>query len=188
LTCESSEAYNFRADFFWRIGTALFRDYTFAASAYLLEPCDIAAREGKEALGRTRLPASLAVPLTKVSTKIGAKPFMEYAQSYSLYNYQRKDSSKGLDYPNLDLIRTFSGSQSEHGFILIHVAMVAHSGGQVKHTAEALEALRRHDRPAFNASLKGLLGSLRSINRVMDTMWNHSYPEDYANFRGEFSS
>lgn len=26
-----------------------------------------------------------------VAEKIGAKPFMEYAQSYALYNYQKKD-------------------------------------------------------------------------------------------------
>ena len=64
-----------------RLLTALFRDYTFAASAYLLEPCDIFFRQkGNYGLGRDVLPRNLAVPLAKVSEKIGAKPFMEYAQ------------------------------------------------------------------------------------------------------------
>ena len=66
---------------------ALFRDYTFAASSYLLEPCDILNRsKGKYGLGRQTLPKNIAIPLAKVSEKIQAKPFMEYAQSYALYN------------------------------------------------------------------------------------------------------
>lgn len=85
---------------------ALFRDYTFAASAYLLEPCDILNRsKGTYGLGRQKLPASIAVPLDTIAKKIKAKPFMEYAQSYALYNYKRKDLSQPLDYDNLELIR-----------------------------------------------------------------------------------
>lgn len=41
--------------------TALFRDYTFAASAYLLEPCDLNIRKtGNYGLGRELLPKQLA--------------------------------------------------------------------------------------------------------------------------------
>lgn len=57
---------------------ALFRDYTFAASAYLLEPCDILYRLKKEyGLGRKVLPMNIALPLYKVSQKIQCRPFME---------------------------------------------------------------------------------------------------------------
>ncbi|KAI8913675.1 hypothetical protein EDD86DRAFT_187255 [Gorgonomyces haynaldii] len=167
-----------------RLLTALFRDYTFAASAYLLEPCDIFFRQkGDYGLGRDVLPRNLAVPLAKVSAKIGARPFMEYAQSYSLYNYNRVDKNKGWEYENLELIRQFSGMPSEHGFILVHVAMVAHSGKQIKATVEALESVQRDDRRAFDRALRDMLSALQSINRVMDTMWNHSMPDDYAKFR-----
>ncbi|KAL2918738.1 hypothetical protein HK105_201572 [Polyrhizophydium stewartii] len=164
--------------------TALFRDYTFAASAYLLEPCDLFFRDKKDyGLGRSVLPRNIAVPLSKVSAKIGARPFMEYAQSYSLFNFHRVDKNRGLDYDNLELIRQFSGMPSEHGFILVHVAMVAHSGNQVKHILGALEAAERNDRTRFDQELRGLLSAMQSINRVMDTMWAHSAPEDYAKFR-----
>jgi indoleamine 2,3-dioxygenase len=157
--------------------TALFRDYTFATSAYLLEPCDIMNRKkGDYGLGRSKLPKQLAVPLHKISAKIGAKPYMEYAQSYSLYNFQKKSPSAGLEYENLKLIRQFSGMESESGFILVHVAMVAHSGDQVKHTLGALAALERNDRSAFDQEMRGLLGAMQKINGVMDTMWNHSAP------------
>jgi indoleamine 2,3-dioxygenase len=108
---------------------------------------------------------------------------MEYAQSYALYNYMRKDPKKGLEYSNLDLIRTFSGMPSEYGFILVHVAMVSHSGKQVKHTVGALEALSQGDRDAFNEELRGILNALKNINETMDTMWMHSTPGDYIKFR-----
>lgn len=46
------------------IMTALFRDYTFVASAYLLEPCHLRSMQGKEfGLGRQTLPAQIAQPL-----------------------------------------------------------------------------------------------------------------------------
>lgn len=63
---------------FFDIQLALFRDYTFAASAYLLEPCDIMYRSKDDyGLGRQILPKNIAVPLVKVSEKIHSKPFME---------------------------------------------------------------------------------------------------------------
>ncbi|TPX37016.1 hypothetical protein SmJEL517_g01065 [Synchytrium microbalum] len=164
--------------------TALFRDYTFASSAYLLEPCDIMNRKkGDYGLGRDKLPRNLAVPLSVVAQKIGAKPFMEYAQSYSLFNWQRKDRHGDLSYENLDLIRGFAGADSEHGFILVHVAMVAHSGEQVRTTLAALEAVENDSRTKFNAALSDMLKAFQKINGVMDTMWRHSAPADYVKFR-----
>ena len=72
---------------------------------------------------------------------------------------------------------------SEHGFILVHVAMVANSGNQVKHVVQALEAVKKDDRRGFDQELRGLLSTMQTINRVMDTMWHRSIPDDYAKFR-----
>ncbi|KAJ3136198.1 hypothetical protein HDU90_003248 [Geranomyces variabilis] len=171
--------------------TALFRDYTFAASAYLLEPCDLHARKtagadgmgGTYGLGRSVLPKSLAVPLAAVSRKLGAKPFMEYAQSYALYNYRRINQDRGLDFENMELVRAFSGMKSEKGFILVHVAMVAHTGKQVAATIGALNAAAKHDRAAFDSHLVDMRAALRSINNEMETMWGRSAPADYLKFR-----
>lgn len=78
-------------------------------------------KDGTYGLGRQTLPRALAVPLSIVAEKIGAKPFMEYALSYALYNYAYVDPSKEdpCTYDNLKLIRTFDGSLAEHGFILV---------------------------------------------------------------------
>lgn len=164
--------------------TALFRDLTFWASAYLLEPCDFNFQKTKSyGLGRDRLPKNIAIPLVEVSKKIGAAPFMEYAQSYALYNWTRKDSSKGLEYSNLELIRAFENSPHESGFILVHVAMVAHSGKLVSRVLEVFESASKGTRAEFNVALDGLLSVMQEINQVMETMWNRSSAAAYNSFR-----
>lgn len=154
------------------------------ASAYLLEPCDIQYRKDKTyGLGRQSLPANIAVPLVQAAEKIGQRPFMEYALSYALYNYKRKDPSKGLDYNNLDLIRAFSGYPDEYGFILVHVAMVRHSGALAAASLTALDAAAEGNRPAFDKAMRDLLSSYQTINEVMETMWGRSKPEAYLSYR-----
>ncbi|KAK3816393.1 MAG: hypothetical protein J3Q66DRAFT_283345 [Benniella sp.] len=164
--------------------SALYRDYTFVASAYLLEPCDLLYRKtGDYGLGRSVLPKNIAVPLVQVAEKIGAKPFMEYALSYALYNYRRIDKSKGLVWGNLELIRPFSGDPSELGFIISHVTMVSHSGELVKNTVRTLEAADKGNRRLFNESLSNVVSTYEKINVEMETMWQRSLPADYLKFR-----
>lgn len=164
--------------------TALFRDLTFWASAYLLEPCDFHFKKTNAyGLGRDLLPKNIAVPLVEVSKKIGAAPFMEFAQSYALYNWTRKDRSKGLEYSNLELIRAFENSPHEAGFILVHVAMVAHSGKLVSSVLDIFEAARTKNRSEFDSSLEELLAVMKQINNVMETMWNRSSAAAYNSFR-----
>jgi indoleamine 2,3-dioxygenase len=165
---------------------ALFRDYTFLASAYLLEPCDLARRETGEfgeTRGRDKLPAQIAVPLCKVAEKISAKPFMEYHQSYALYNYARIDKNGPIQFDNLKLIRNFSGMESESGFILVHVAMVAWSGQLVEHIDDSFHAISTNWRKGFQDSMSKLLETMNSINMEMERMWKKSKPTDYMSFR-----
>ena len=84
-------------------------------------------KSGKYGIGRETLPRQLAVPLSIIAKKIGAKPFMEYALSYALYNYTYKNKElkpNPLVYDNLKLIRTFDGSLAEHGFILVGIITI----------------------------------------------------------------
>jgi indoleamine 2,3-dioxygenase len=165
---------------------ALFRDYTFATSSYLLEPCDLEYRKSKTyGLGRQVLPRKLAVPLSIIAKKIDARPYMEYALSYALYNYGYKDknSPNPLDYSNLRLIRTFDGSDAEHGFILVHVAMVRYSGDLVKATRQVLDAVTWKDRTAFNDALREMHITSVKINQTMESMWSRSSSQGYNDFR-----
>lgn len=164
--------------------SALFRDYTFWASAYLLEPCHLnLLRQGSYGMGRQTLPRNIAMPLATVARKLNMKPFMEYALSYALYNWKRKEPTKPIQYDNLELIRTFTGSLNEAGFILVHVAMVANTTHLVRATLSALDACEKKDRRLFNAAIHKFQLAMRAINQEMETMWRRSDPDDYKNFR-----
>lgn len=114
-------------------------------------------------------------------------PFMEYAGSYALFNYKLEDPKLGLDYDNLRLIRAFEHgldpASSEAGFVLVHVAMVKHSGGLVGSAAKALDACAAKDRAEFNAALEGVVDALKKVNTVMNEMWTKSKPQSYTSFR-----
>lgn len=167
-----------------RLLHALFRDYTFWASAYLLEPCHLKYLKDKSyGLGRSILPSNIARPLTKIASLLGVKPFMEYALSYALYNWQRIDTEKSITFDNLKLIRSFAGTEHEAGFILVHVAMVAHTPDQVKWTEQILKATESKDRKSFNIALEGHLETFRKINNIMETMWKRSSSDAYQSFR-----
>ena len=123
-------------------------------------------------LGRDKLPRSIALPIVKVAKVAGFKPFMEYAGSYALFNYMLDDPNLGLEYSNLRLIRAFEHgldpTSSEAGFVLIHVAMVRHSGLLVSGTVKTLDGCAANDRELFNGGLNEMVDALKKINNVMN--------------------
>ncbi|KAI9810238.1 MAG: hypothetical protein M1827_006372 [Pycnora praestabilis] len=169
---------------------ALYRDYSFLASAYLLEPCHLRFMAGESyGLGRQTLPRNIAMPIAKVAALAGFKPFMEYAGSYALFNYRLADPTAGLDYSNLRLIRAFEHgldpSSSEAGFVLVHVDMVQKSGGLVEGAVDALDAIAANQREGFNEGMEKcsiLCFKMNEID-VMRGMWKKSKPGDYTSFR-----
>ncbi|KAI2624286.1 indoleamine 2,3-dioxygenase family protein [Hypoxylon sp. NC1633] len=174
---------------------ALYRDYTFLASAYLLEPCHMRFIKGEPyGLGRSFLPAQLSRPIVRCAELAGFKPFMEYAGSYALFNYRLEDPNAGLEYSNLRLIRAFENgldpTSSEAGFVLVHVDMVKNSGPLVHGTMACLQALANADglssqkqRQTFNEGLRTIVDSMQKVNNVMETMWMKSKPRSYTSFR-----
>lgn len=152
---------------------ALYRDYSFLASAYLLEPCHLRFMEGKEyGLGRDHLPRQISMPLSICAKISGFKPFMEYAGSYALYNYRLDNPDGEMDYDNLRLIRAFEKGldpkSSEAGFVLIHVEMVKHSGGLVEGALKALEGVKEKDREVFEEGMGQVVMAMKKVNGVME--------------------
>ncbi len=88
-----------------------------------------------------------------------------------------------MKFENLELIRSFTGGQSEIGFILVHITMVAMTPGVVQGALKALDACRNGDRDGFNKGLLKYQQTMNAINREMDTMWLRSKPEEYNDFR-----
>ncbi|KAH6682853.1 indoleamine 2,3-dioxygenase gamma type [Halenospora varia] len=167
---------------------ALYRDYSFLASAYLLEPCHERFVKGEGyGLGRQTLPSVISLPISRCAELAGFKPFMEYAGSYALFNYRLVDPTKGLEYDNLRLIRAFEHGldpkSSEAGFVLVHVDMVRNSGPLVDGVVSALDGCAASDREAFNIGMDKVVTSMVKVNKVMDGMWGKSKPGDYTSFR-----
>ncbi|KAK2733973.1 hypothetical protein FQN57_001910 [Myotisia sp. PD_48] len=171
--------------------TAVFRDYSFLASSYLLEPCwqnwNISP-EGGYGLGRDRLPHSVAGPMYRAAELLNLPPFLSYAAGYCLFNYTLESESKGYEYSNLRLIRAFENGidpkSSEAGFILTHVHMVKETGPLIDGVARILNSLERGgDRTEINDAYRVLLAGMTKIEECMEDMWSNSKPGDYLSFR-----
>lgn len=167
---------------------ALYRDYSFLASAYLLEPCHERFMNGESyGLGRQTLPSVISLPISRCAELAGFKPFMEYAGSYALFNYRLEDPNRGLEYDNLRLIRAFEHGldpkSSEAGFVLVHVDMVKNSGPLIDGVVSALGACAANDREAFDFGMNKVVQAMIKVNKVMDGMWGKSKPGDYTSFR-----
>ena len=119
------------------------------------------------------------------------KPFMEYAASYALYNYQFRNPDlvepDRMDYENLKLVRAFEHgldpSSSEAGFVLVHVAMVRWSFLLVRGAVGVVSALSGGDedigdgnerRDRFDEGLRTLVEGLMKVNGVMESMCVYS--------------
>ncbi|KAI9368287.1 hypothetical protein BJX61DRAFT_231347 [Aspergillus egyptiacus] len=170
---------------------ALFRDYSFVASAYLLEPCWKAWRTNPEhgyGLGRDILPKAVARPLYRCAQILNIPPFMSYAASYALFNYTLDDPSKGLVYSNLRLVRAFERGldpgSSEAGFILTHIDMVKDTPGLIRGALQVIDTLQqRGSRSAVNDGFREILASMEKIEAGMEDMWSNSKPSEYLSFR-----
>ncbi|KAI9925711.1 hypothetical protein MW887_005513 [Aspergillus wentii] len=148
---------------------AVFRDYSFLASSYLLEPCWENWSKNPD--------NGLDIP-----------PFMSYAAAYSLFNYTLADSSKGLVYDNLRLVRAFERGldpkSSEAGFILTHVDMVKWSGGLIGGALKVIDTIEQSGpRSQVNDGFREILTAMEKIEAAMEDMWGNSKPSEYLSFR-----
>jgi indoleamine 2,3-dioxygenase len=136
---------------------ALFRDYSFIASAYILEPCDISFKKTKNyGLGRDHLPKNIAVPFCKLADQLGCNPFLEYSSGYTMYNFKKINPKGELNFDNITSHRTFTGKIDEKNFMLVHTAMNAYSPKLVGLTVDIMAAVNAKDRKKFNILLKEL--------------------------------
>ncbi|KAJ5895576.1 Indoleamine 2-3-dioxygenase [Penicillium taxi] len=172
--------------------TAVFRDYTFLASSYLLEPCWENWCKNPDqgyGLGRDMLPQSVARPMYLCAQILDLPPFMSYAASYALFNYNFTDHAKGLgEYSNLRLVRAFERGHdpksSEAGFILTHVDMVKETGALISGTLRVVDTLEQHGpRSYINAGFREILTAMEKIEASMEDMWANSKPSEYLSFR-----
>lgn len=157
---------------------ALYRAYTFLASAYTLElSYQQYVIDGNYGKARTTLPANVAKPLVAVSEKLDVYPFLDYHYAYSLGNYVKIDPAGTLHWKNLNMACRFSGTPDEIGFIMLHVYINELSPALVD---GIMKVGRGED---VSANLKNTALTMKEINSRRKEMWAASRHERYNDFR-----
>ena len=98
---------------------------------------------------------------------------MSYAAAYCLFNYTLDNRPRGLEYPNLRLIRAFehglNPKSSEAGFVLTHVDMVKESPALIDATVRILNTLEGGaDRGQVNDGLRQILRAMEKVEACME--------------------
>jgi len=161
---------------------ALYRGYCFLSSAYILYPAHMNFLAKKEyGIARSRLCENLSQPLLYLAEKLNVYPWLEYSFGYSLGNYVRMDPLGGLDYTNLKMANSFTGTTDETGFIMVHVDINQHTPNLIKASNEILGHFQQNTNP--KSSLELMLETLKLMNQSRRKMWDASRWERYNDFR-----
>ena len=156
---------------------ALFRAYTFIASAYTLElSYQVFVDTGKYGPARRMIPANIARPLVLVAERLKVYPWLDYHYAYSLGNYVKIDPSGSLDWKNLGMACSFTGGQDEVGFIMLHVYINELSPALIDSTMKYKES-------QDSSHLASVAQVMRKINDRRKEMWEASRHERYNDFR-----
>lgn len=167
-----------------RILQALFRGYSFLASAYTLESSFQHYREtGHYGKARNVLPIQIAQPFVAVANKMDVYPWLDYHYAYSLGNFKKKDDAAGLEWTNLEMCVRFSGQPDEVGFIMLHVDINQHSADLVGSVMKALEAVAHGETEKVEAALDWNMRTMVEMNNRRREMWKASRWQHYNDFR-----
>lgn len=167
-----------------RVLQALFRGYSFLASAYTLESSFQHYREtGHYGKARNVLPIQIAQPFVAVANKMDVYPWLDYHYAYSLGNFKKKDDAAGLEWTNLEMCVRFSGQPDEVGFIMLHVDINQHSADLVGSVMKALEAVAHGETEKVEAALDWNMRTMVEMNNRRREMWKASRWQHYNDFR-----
>ena len=167
-----------------RIIQALFRGYSFLASAYTLESSFQHYREtGHYGKARNVLPIQVAQPFVAVAEKIDVYPWLDYHYAYSLGNFKKKDDVADLAWTNLEMCVRFSGQPDEAGFILLHVDINQHSPDLVGSVMQTLDAVSQNDIKKAEEGLDWNMRTMIEMNNRRREMWKASRWQHYNDFR-----
>ena len=167
-----------------KIIQALFRGYSFLASAYTLEPSFQHYRKtGKYGKANNILPEQIAQPFVEVSNMLEVYPWLDYHYAYSLGNFKKIDKKGDHTWSNLDMCVRFSGQPDEVGFIMLHVDINQHSPDLVGSVISTLHSIKNNEVSNSIKYLKKNYLTMRVMNQRRREMWKASRWNHYNDFR-----
>jgi len=123
----------------------------------------------------TRIPASLAVPLCRVSALVGRKPIISHASNV-LYNWLRIDASGSIDLDNLTTLQPFLGSSDEAWFVLVTVAIEARGAAALSQLVRAQAAVVAGDTAEVSSALTQIAQTVEVMTRTLLRMYEQCDP------------
>lgn len=162
---------------------ALFRSYSFLASAYLLEPSfQQFKKDGKYGKARNVLPKNIAIPFCKIAEKLNVFPWLDYHYAYSLGNYKKIDPNGDLNWENIAMCNKFSGQRDEAGFIMLHVDINRFSKNLVGSVMNTIQSLHQGKKDVSHF-LESNWNTMKQMNIRRKEMWKASRWQHYNDFR-----
>ena len=153
----------------WRRAYAIL---SFISQAYIWE--------GGESGAITELPAKIAVPWHATSQYIGVPPAATYAATI-FFNYSMKVAANGLDSSNLKAALTFTGTEDESWFYMIHVLSEFAAVPGLVAIESGLKAMASNDDEKLMKNLRSMHESIIAMKNTLTRMYEQSDPKFYYN-------
>ena len=129
------------------------------------------------------LPKQLAVPLVDVSSKLGLPPSPCYA-AFILWNWRLKNPDEPVSTHNFKTALSFTGSEDEEWFYLIHIRIELAAASGVKAVVACIEAMKKNDEQKVAQCLNIVAECISDIISIMKEMRLKCVPDTfYNNFR-----
>jgi indoleamine 2,3-dioxygenase len=147
----------------------LFMLYTYFANAYVYaipnEPSQ-------------RVPASVAVPLTRIATTLERPPILSYA-ALVLNNWRRLDPRKNIVLENLEHLVAFQNLPDEHWFMLVHVNVEAAATDALLAILDGIAAAENADLAELELALGQIADGIQAMLKVFGRMTAGCDPDIY---------
>ncbi len=126
------------------------------------------------------IPKSIAMPWYQISQNIGRPPVLSYA-SYALYNWERIDTQKPVEFGNIAVLQNFLGGLDENWFIIIHVAIEAKAALAINAGILASKNVAENKLKRLNGNLLDIAESLEEMYKILLCMPEGCDPYIYYN-------
>ena len=145
---------------------------SFLAQAYISED-----RKGDSV---QTLPPKLAIPWQSTSAHVGVLPAATYA-AIVMYNYTLKDPTKSMTAGNLKAALTFTGTNEESWFFMVHILEEVWAAPGLQAIMKGYTAIVSKDNNSLARCLETITQTLRDMRNTLKKMYEHCDPAFFYN-------
>ena len=125
-----------------------------------------------------KIPRKLAVPLVAVSDRIGNMPIITYASSV-LYNFRLLDPTKPISMQNLHTVQSFTGTDDENWFFMVHVCVEVAAAPGLDSMAHTFQYMETGDHASICKCLREVERTIKGMDREVSRMYDGCDPKTF---------